>query len=96
MKSNYGVLDVDSTVLKGSEEETPKFRQVSTLLPGRQDIAVWGTKDAVRKSNPYGVLARVRLASKNDAATGSFCTHLLGEFDCRGKETLSPELVPLI
>jgi hypothetical protein len=34
--------------------------------------------------------------SKNDAATGTFCTHLLGELDCRGEETLSPELVLLI
>jgi hypothetical protein len=36
------------------------------------------------------------LASKNDAATGSFCTRLLGELDCRGEETPSPELVLLI
>jgi hypothetical protein len=36
------------------------------------------------------------LASSNDAATGSFCTHLLGELDCRGEETPSPELVLLI
>jgi hypothetical protein len=34
--------------------------------------------------------------SKNDAATGSFCTRLLGELDCRGEETPSPELVLLI
>jgi hypothetical protein len=34
--------------------------------------------------------------SKNDTATGSFCTCLLGELDCRGEETLSPELVLLI
>jgi hypothetical protein len=34
--------------------------------------------------------------SKNNAATGSFCTRLLGELDCRGEETLSPELVLLI
>jgi hypothetical protein len=43
-----------------------------------------------------GFLARVRLASKNDSATGSFCTRLLGELDCRGEETLSPELVLII
>ena len=41
-------------------------------------------------------LARARLARKNDAATGSFCTRLLGELDCRGEETPSPELVLLI
>ena len=41
-------------------------------------------------------LARAGLASSNDAATGSFCTHLLGELDCRGEETPSPELVLLI
>jgi hypothetical protein len=41
-------------------------------------------------------LARTGLASSNDAATGSFCTRLLGEFDCRGEETPSPELVLLI
>jgi hypothetical protein len=34
--------------------------------------------------------------SKNDAATGSFCTCLLGELDCRGEKTPSPELVLLI
>jgi hypothetical protein len=31
-----------------------------------------------------------RLASKKDATTGSFCTHLLGELDCRGEKTPSP------
>jgi hypothetical protein len=41
-------------------------------------------------------LVRVRLASKNDAATGSFCTRLLGERDFRGEETPSPEWVLLI
>jgi hypothetical protein len=41
-------------------------------------------------------LVRVLLASKNDAATGSFCTPLLGELDCRGEETPNPELVLLI
>jgi hypothetical protein len=45
---------------------------------------------------PKGLLARARLARKNDAATGSFCTRLLGELDCRGEKTLSPELVLLI
>jgi hypothetical protein len=41
-------------------------------------------------------LARAGLASSNDAATGSFCTRLLGELDCRGEETPSQELVLLI
>jgi hypothetical protein len=41
-------------------------------------------------------LARAGLASSNDAATGSFCTRLLGELDCRGEEIPSPELVLLI
>jgi hypothetical protein len=41
-------------------------------------------------------LACARLTSKNDAATGSFCTSLLGELDSRGKEIPSPELVLLI
>ena len=41
-------------------------------------------------------LVRIRHASKNDAATGSFCTPLLGELDCRGEETPSPELMLLI
>ena len=41
-------------------------------------------------------LACAGLASSNDAATGSFCTRLLGELDCRGKETPNPELVLLI
>jgi hypothetical protein len=44
----------------------------------------------------YYFLARAQLGSKNDAATGSFCTHLLPELDCRGEETPSPELVLLI
>uniref|UniRef100_D6RJK3 HFM1, ATP-dependent DNA helicase homolog n=1 Tax=Mus musculus TaxID=10090 RepID=D6RJK3_MOUSE len=34
--------------------------------------------------------------NKNDAATGSFCTRLLGELDCRGEKTSSPELVLLL
>jgi hypothetical protein len=42
------------------------------------------------------VLARAGLASSNDAATGSFCTCLLGELDCRGEKTPSPELVLLL
>ena len=33
---------------------------------------------------------------KADAATGSFCTRSLGELDCRGEKTPSPELVLLI
>jgi hypothetical protein len=41
-------------------------------------------------------LVRAGLASSNDAAIGFFCTHLLGELDCRGEETPSPELVLLI
>ena len=48
-------------------------------------------------SSPAGMfLARARLARKNDAATGSFCTRLLGELDCRGEKTSSPELVLLL
>jgi hypothetical protein len=43
-----------------------------------------------------GGLARAQLARKNDAATGSFCTRLLGELDCRGEKTSSPELVLLL
>jgi hypothetical protein len=42
----------------------------------------------------YNSLACAGLASSNDAATGSFCTRLLGELDCRGEE--SPELVLLL
>jgi hypothetical protein len=41
-------------------------------------------------------LVRARLARKNEAATGSFCTRLLGELDCRGEKTSSPELVLLL
>jgi hypothetical protein len=41
-------------------------------------------------------LACARLASSNDTTTGSFCTRLFGELDCRGEETPSPELVLLI
>ena len=36
------------------------------------------------------LLARARLASRNDAETGSFCTRLLGELDCRGEKTPEP------
>jgi hypothetical protein len=48
------------------------------------------------KVNKWVALARARLARKNNAATGSFCTHLLGELDCRGEKTPSPELVLLL
>jgi hypothetical protein len=41
-------------------------------------------------------LVHAGLASSNDTATGSFRTRLLGELDCRGEETPSPELVLLI
>ena len=41
-------------------------------------------------------LERARLARKNDATTGSFCTRLLGELECRGEKTSSPELVLLL
>jgi hypothetical protein len=44
----------------------------------------------------YIALAHTRLASKNNAATGSFRTRLLGELDCRGEVTPRPELVLLI
>jgi hypothetical protein len=55
------------------------------------------TKQAARNEHSnLSSLVRARLASSNDAATGSFCTHLLGELDCRGEETPSPELVLLI
>jgi hypothetical protein len=37
-----------------------------------------------------------RLASKNDATIGSFCTHLLGEHWLHRRKTLSPEMVLLI
>jgi hypothetical protein len=46
--------------------------------------------------NGISPLARAGLANSNDAATGSFCTRLLGELDCKGEETPSPELVLLI
>jgi hypothetical protein len=46
-------------------------------------FAIWVLGVELRLS----CLARAGLASSNDAATGSFCTHLLGELDCRGKET---------
>jgi hypothetical protein len=42
------------------------------------------------------VLRALDSTSKNDAATGSFCTRLLGELDCRGEKTSSPELVLLL
>jgi hypothetical protein len=44
----------------------------------------------------FANLALAQLARKNDAATGSFCTRLLGELDCRGEKTSSPELVLLL
>jgi hypothetical protein len=50
----------------------------------------------VARSSMGKGLVHSHLASKNDAATGSFCTRLLGELDCRGEETPSPELVLLI
>jgi hypothetical protein len=44
-----------------------------------------------------GILLRAPdSTSKNDAATGSFCTRLLGELDCRGEKTFCPELVLLL
>jgi hypothetical protein len=43
-----------------------------------------------------GVLRALDSTSKNDAATGSFCTRLLGELDCRGEKTFCPELVLLL
>ena len=55
-------------------------------------VHTWGP----RVNAEWLPLARTRLASKNDAATGSFCTRLLGELDCRGEETPSPELVLLM
>jgi hypothetical protein len=38
-------------------------------------------------------LVSARLASKADTTTGSFCTRLLGELDCRGKKTPTPRTV---
>jgi hypothetical protein len=35
-------------------------------------------------------LVSARLANKADATTGSFCTRLLGELDCRGKKDPEP------
>jgi hypothetical protein len=35
-------------------------------------------------------LVSARLTSKKNATAGSFCTHLLGELDCRGEKTPSP------
>jgi hypothetical protein len=48
------------------------------------------------QSNRDKFLRALVSTSKNDAATGSFCTRLLGELDCRGEKTPSPELVLLI
>jgi hypothetical protein len=42
------------------------------------------------------VLRALDSTSKNDAATGSFCTRLFGELDCRGEKTFCPELVLLL
>jgi hypothetical protein len=53
-------------------------------------------KDRIKNNACLISLARAGLASSNNAATGSFCTRLLGELDCRGEETPSPELVLLI
>jgi hypothetical protein len=52
--------------------------------------------DHVNSTHLLRTLARARLARKNDTATGSFCTRLLGELDCRGEKTSSPELVLLL
>ena len=35
-------------------------------------------------------LVSAQLTSKKDTTTGSFCTRLLGELDCRGEKTPSP------
>jgi hypothetical protein len=48
------------------------------------------------KQTDRHVLCALDSTIKNYAATGSFCTRLLGELDCRGEETPSPELVLLI
>jgi hypothetical protein len=56
-------------------------------------FSLWKGKQV---SKQVMILARARLARKNDAATGSFCTRLLGELDCRGEKTSSPELVLLL
>ena len=54
------------------------------------------SKIKTKQTNKQTNLAHAQLARKNDAATGSFRTRLLGELDCRGEETPSPELVLLI
>jgi hypothetical protein len=48
------------------------------------------------QGNKHGFLRALDSTSKNDAATGSFCTRLLGELDCRGEKTFCPELVLLL
>jgi hypothetical protein len=48
------------------------------------------------KENLQELLHALDSTSKNDAATGSFCTRLLGELDCRGEKTFCPELVLLL
>jgi hypothetical protein len=62
---------------------------LNNLLKHCRDYQLW--KRQCRK-----VLVPAQLTSKNDAETGSFCTCLLRELDCRGEETPSPELVLLI
>jgi hypothetical protein len=58
-------------------------------------ISIYSLSHKIKKNKSLN-LARARLARKNDAATGSFCTRLLGELDCRGEKTSSPELVLLL
>jgi hypothetical protein len=76
----------------------------STLL-GWAHLSIWSLREGLESHQShvpvqllalYLPLARAQLARKNDAATGSFCTRLLGELDCRGEKTSSPELVLLL
>ena len=48
------------------------------------------------RSRVLAPLVDARLASKEDATTGFFCTRLLGELDSEGERPRAPELVLLI
>jgi hypothetical protein len=54
------------------------------------------SSEEAKRPVPFLPLSCARSTSKNNAATGSFCTRLLGELDCRGEKTSSPELVLLL
>jgi hypothetical protein len=59
-------------------------------------MAIFARNIEVSASVPAWVFRALDSTSKNDTATGSFCTRLLGELDCRGEKTSSPELVLLL